>query len=161
MKAAWVISKPSSPSQTGNAALSPLPLHYDVMLEYWSAKKGYQRESLMSTDVTDDKRNDYSDDIDIKDEHDLKDQSDDETSYERRKKRSKVVKPKKHSEALEAGFLALKDGLIHLGTSLAAAPTVSHVPTTGTTMDDVLRAIQGQSATMAKLLAHLVAQKEN
>ncbi|ETV87890.1 hypothetical protein H257_01305 [Aphanomyces astaci] len=144
----------------GNAAFLPLSLHYDVMLEYCSAKKGYQRESLMSTDVRDDKRNDCSDVIDVKDEHDLKDQSDDETSYERRKKRSKVVKPKSHSEALEAGFLALKDGLIHLGTSLASAPTARLVPTTGATMDDVLLAIQGQSAMMAQLLAHLVAQKE-
>ncbi|KAF0701903.1 hypothetical protein AaE_016252 [Aphanomyces astaci] len=98
-------------------------------------------------------------DIDVKDEYDLKDQNDDETSYKHRKKQSKVVKPKSHSEALQAGFLALKDELIHLGTSLAAAPTASQVPTAGATMDDVLRAIEGQSA--AQLLAHLVAQKEN
>ncbi|ETV88746.1 hypothetical protein H257_00260 [Aphanomyces astaci] len=39
----------SNPSKTGNAPSAPLPLHYDAMLEYWSDKNGFRKESLMST----------------------------------------------------------------------------------------------------------------
>ncbi|RHY98556.1 hypothetical protein DYB35_010960 [Aphanomyces astaci] len=79
---------------------------------------------------------------------------------ERRKKRAKVTKASSQGEALEAGFLAIKEGLIHLGTSLSAAtPSPPPPPASSATLDDVLRAIQGQSDTMAQLLAHLVARK--
>ncbi|ETV68323.1 hypothetical protein H257_15645 [Aphanomyces astaci] len=51
LKTTWAMTKPSNPSDTGNAPLAPLPPHYDIMLEFWGSKKGYQRESLMSTDA--------------------------------------------------------------------------------------------------------------
>ncbi|KAF0748214.1 hypothetical protein AaE_007426, partial [Aphanomyces astaci] len=57
MKTEWSISKPSLPSPTGNCALQPVPMHYDVMLEYWGEKAGYQREALMSTDDISDDEN--------------------------------------------------------------------------------------------------------
>ncbi|ETW05277.1 hypothetical protein H310_04235 [Aphanomyces invadans] len=50
MKTEWSLSKPSLAAPTGNTPLALEPLHYEVMLEYWGEKVGFQRESLMSTD---------------------------------------------------------------------------------------------------------------
>ncbi|RHY63909.1 hypothetical protein DYB30_009490 [Aphanomyces astaci] len=96
----------------------------------------------------------------VKREHSSDDDYDSDKPPERRKKRAKVTKASSQGEALEAGFLAIKEGLIHLGTSLSAAtPSPPPPPASSATLDDVLRAIQGQSDTMAQLLAHLVARK--
>ncbi|ETV66999.1 hypothetical protein H257_16690 [Aphanomyces astaci] len=73
-------------------------------------------------------------------------------------KKTNPSKSKSHSEALEAVFMVIKDGLIHLGSSLSAAPNPQPTPPTGATLDDVLQAIQSQ--TIAQLVAHLNAQKE-
>ncbi|KAF0724528.1 hypothetical protein Ae201684P_012628 [Aphanomyces euteiches] len=51
LKAAWALSKPSIPGPTGNEDSMPMPQDYDVMLEYWGDKLGFQRDSLMSTDA--------------------------------------------------------------------------------------------------------------
>ncbi|ETV65969.1 hypothetical protein H257_17447 [Aphanomyces astaci] len=153
MKSAWSLSKPSNAIETGNAPSAPLPPHYDVMLEYWSDKKGYQRESLMSTD-----ENEIVNHINVKQESGS--ECEEEMLRSRKKKKSNPSKSKSHSEALEAGFMAIKEGLIHLGSSLSAAPSPQPTPPTGATLDDVLQAIQGQSQTIAQLVAHLIAQKE-
>ncbi|KAG9404993.1 hypothetical protein AC1031_004096 [Aphanomyces cochlioides] len=50
MKADWAMSNPSLPAQTGNDAKGIQPAYFDIMMEYWSDKKGYQREPLFSTD---------------------------------------------------------------------------------------------------------------
>ncbi|RHY69761.1 hypothetical protein DYB34_012902 [Aphanomyces astaci] len=62
-------------------------------------------------------------------------------------------------KSLEAGFNAIKEGLMFLGTSMSQQPQVQPAP--GATLDDVLIAIKSQSDTMTQLLSHLVAQKEN
>ncbi|ETW01381.1 hypothetical protein, variant [Aphanomyces invadans] len=154
------MTKPSNPSDTGNGPLAPLPPHYDIMLEFWGAKKGFQRESLMSTDAIIVDGANSSDETQLKRENGSDDDSDIDKPQERRKKRAKTTKATSQGEALEAGFLAIKEGLIHLGTSLSTAtPTPPPPPASGATLDDVLRAIQGQSDTMAQLLAHLVSRK--
>ncbi|KAF0717168.1 Aste57867_2459 [Aphanomyces stellatus] len=100
MKADWATSNPSLPSPTGNLPKVPYPAHYDVMLEYWGSKVGYQRESLMSTDdveqTTLDLESDATEDID-KDE-----------PTQQQNKRQKKKSGKSHSEAIEAGFNAMK-----------------------------------------------------
>ncbi|ETV89886.1 hypothetical protein H310_15274 [Aphanomyces invadans] len=155
MKAAWALTKTWSSSKTGNGPASALPLHYDVMMEFWSDKKGFQRYSLMSTDeaLVEPKN-------EIKQEQELKSDSETDKSFTRPPKTIKAAKPKSYSEALDAGLMATKDGLIHLGTSMAATQAPAPAPPSGATLDDVLRAIQGQSDTMAQLLNHLVAQKD-
>ncbi|KAF0750648.1 hypothetical protein AaE_006635 [Aphanomyces astaci] len=54
MKTEWSLSKPTLPAPTGNSPRALLPLHYDVMLDYWGEKAGFRRESLISTDDTSD-----------------------------------------------------------------------------------------------------------
>jgi hypothetical protein len=72
-------------------------------------------------------------------------------------------KQKTAAEALEIGLVAIKDGLVSLGNSLAAppppsAPSIGAPGADGASLTDVLRAIQDQSALMAQLMAH---KKEN
>ncbi|ETV63856.1 hypothetical protein H257_19208 [Aphanomyces astaci] len=160
LKTTWAMTKPSNPSDTGNAPVAPLPPHYDIMLEFSGSKKGYQRESLMSTDAIITDATNSSDEAQVKREHSSDDDYDSDKPPERRKKREKVTKASSQGGALEAGFLAIKEGLIHLGTSLSATtPSPPPPPASSATLDDVLCAIQGQSDTMAQLLAHLVARK--
>ncbi|KAF0730150.1 hypothetical protein AaE_002782, partial [Aphanomyces astaci] len=72
------------------------------------------------------------------------------------KKNSPDKKTKSHSESLESGFNAIKEGLMFLGTSMAQPPPAQ--PAQGATLDDVLAAIKSQSDTMAQLVAFMVAQ---
>ncbi|ETV78477.1 hypothetical protein H257_08000 [Aphanomyces astaci] len=82
-----------------------------------------------------------------------------EPSKKKQKKSSRDAKAKSQSESLEAGFNAIKEGLMFLGTSMSQQPQVQPAP--GATLDDVLIAIKSQSDTMTQLLSHLVAQKGN
>ncbi|KAF0706623.1 hypothetical protein AaE_014022 [Aphanomyces astaci] len=82
-----------------------------------------------------------------------------EPSKKKQKKSSRDAKAKSQSESLEAGFNAIKEGLMFLGTSMSQQPQVQPAP--GATLDDVLIAILSQSDTMTQLLSHLVAQKGN
>jgi len=58
MNSQWVKSLPSKPKPTGNRSDKDSevkgngkePPHFDIMLEYWSDKAGFKRESLLSTD---------------------------------------------------------------------------------------------------------------
>ncbi|KAG9415178.1 hypothetical protein AC1031_008611 [Aphanomyces cochlioides] len=165
MKAAWSLSKPSNPSPTGNDCKPPLPANFEIMQEYWGSKAGYRRESLMSTDD--------SNDDELASKHDVvpnkkrllddlieSELSDDEKHPDnqkpsKQKKQSNRTKTKTQGKSLEAGFNAIKDGLIFLGSSLA---TVNNQASNSNvaTMDDVLKAINDQSQTMAKLLEHLI-----
>ncbi|RLO12394.1 hypothetical protein DYB28_014389, partial [Aphanomyces astaci] len=117
---AQVQDKPSNPSDW-DAPLAPLSPHYDIMLEFWVSKKGYQRESLMSTYAIIADGTNALDEAQVKREHSSDDDYDSDKPPERRKKRAKVTRASSQGEALEAGFLAIKEGLIHLGTSLSAA----------------------------------------
>ncbi|RHY11768.1 hypothetical protein DYB36_001829 [Aphanomyces astaci] len=171
MKSEWSLSKPSLASPTGNATKPPQPMHFDVMLEYWGDKIGYKRESLMSTDdVSEDDSLQNSTDMigdavdlsfvaDDDDAKEIKIEMAEEPSKKKQKKSSRDAKAKSQSESLEAGFNAIKEGLMFLGTSMSQQPQVQPAP--GATLDDVLIAIKSQSDTMTQLLSHLVAQKEN
>ncbi|RHZ41106.1 hypothetical protein DYB26_002732 [Aphanomyces astaci] len=82
----------------------------------------------------------------------------DEKPATKRAKREANPPARRQGDALEAGFNAIKEGLVFLGTSLnSAQQPVSSASTgvTGATLDDVVRALNVQSATMEKLLAHL------
>ncbi|ETV81652.1 hypothetical protein H257_05279 [Aphanomyces astaci] len=143
------------------AAELSVAMESDYTVAQVQDKKGYQRESLMSTDATIADGTNSSDEAQVKREHSSDDDYDSDKPPERRKKPAKVTKASSEGEALEACFLAIKEGLIHLGTSLSAAtPSPPPPPASRATLDDVLRAIQGQSDTMAQLLAHLVARKQ-
>ncbi|KAF0707564.1 hypothetical protein AaE_013548 [Aphanomyces astaci] len=147
LKTAWSTSKPTLPGPTGNEAKQAPPQYYDIMLEYWGDKVGFQRESLMSTD-----------DVDKEEPKILDVDSADEKPATKRAKREANPPARRQGDALEAGFNAIKEGLVFLGTSLnSAQQPVSSASTgvTGATLDDVVRALNVQSATMEKLLAHL------
>ncbi|KAG9399279.1 hypothetical protein AC1031_012233 [Aphanomyces cochlioides] len=50
MKVEWSVSNPSLAQPTGHSARPPQPQHFDIMMEFWGSKVGYQRESLLTTD---------------------------------------------------------------------------------------------------------------
>ncbi|ETV75296.1 hypothetical protein H257_10479 [Aphanomyces astaci] len=135
MKTEWSVSKTSLPSPTGNLSKPQLPMHYDIMLEYWGTKAGFKRESLMSTDdcIEDDK-------------------------VVKQKKNNVEKKPKDSAASLEAGFNSIKERLMFLGSSLS---DVQAQAAPGATLDDVFTAIKAQSDTMTQHLAHLAAQKKD
>ncbi|ETV78742.1 hypothetical protein H257_07585 [Aphanomyces astaci] len=146
MKTEWSVSKPSLPSPTGNLSKAQLPMHYDIMLEYWGTKVGNKRESLMSTDdcIEDDNvvvLDDEEDDVEIKTE---------EPQKKKQKKNNVEKKPKDAAASLEAGFNSIKEGLMFLGSSMSG---VQPQATPGATLYDVLTAIKAQSDTMTQLLA--------
>ncbi|ETV74869.1 hypothetical protein H257_10908 [Aphanomyces astaci] len=133
LKTEWSMSKPSLPAPTGNVKKVALPQFYDVMLEYWGEKVGFQRESLMSTDDA----NDY-----------------DGGAMDPAEK-SHVSVSRRPGDAIEAGLNAVKEGLMFLGTSMASVQPPAPIASSGTSLDDVVRALNAQVATMDRLLAHI------
>lgn len=68
-------------------------------------------------------------------------------------------KPRTQADALESGLFAVKDGLVALSAAMVAPPkTTTVVNEGGATLDDVLAAIQAQSAQMTQLLTALVSR---
>ncbi|KAG9409265.1 hypothetical protein AC1031_019516 [Aphanomyces cochlioides] len=82
-------------------------------------------------------------------------------AFAKREKNERTDRPRGTAESLEAGFLAIKEGLISLGQSQASNNVhelAPHQPRA--TLDDVLQAIQAQSNTMAQLISHLTKKDE-
>ncbi|RHY13987.1 hypothetical protein DYB32_010882 [Aphanomyces invadans] len=138
----WSTSKPSNPQPTGNKKATKVPSNYDIMLEYWSERKGLQRESLLSTDDESREAAMPNEILAVKKE----DLEDDDGGRPSKKQRSSA-------EALESGLLAIKDGLVSLGQSLAVpAPSPPAPPVDSVSLTDVLKAIHDQSLIMTQLL---------
>ncbi|KAG9415750.1 hypothetical protein AC1031_000128 [Aphanomyces cochlioides] len=146
LKTAWSSSNPTLPTPTGNLPKLPPPQHFDLMMEYWGSKFkreiGHSDRKIISCDS-------------IKVEKTEIVIESDEDRPQKRKKKNQQAKTKNSSDALEADFNAIKDGLVFLGSSLAATNAPAE-PKTGATMDDVLSAITKQNETLTKLLDHLV-----
>ncbi|KAG9399619.1 hypothetical protein AC1031_012006 [Aphanomyces cochlioides] len=110
-----------------------------------------QRESLLSTD----------------DEQTTKPIVDDakkttkRSTFEKHDDGRTTKKQKSPAEALESGLNAIKDGLVSLGNALASpAPAVPAVHEESASLNDVLKAIQDQSALMAQILNHMANSKQ-
>ncbi|KDO32952.1 hypothetical protein SPRG_02645 [Saprolegnia parasitica CBS 223.65] len=165
MRTKWLTSKSTVPSSTGNDASSgSLPMHYDVMLEYWSGNDDLQRERLLSSDdpvdLADDTGNADSDVMDLDDENERPDNANkkrktcSETEDKTTGDRGGGKKTKSTGEAIEGGLVAVSNGLISLGQSLAPGCGAAQ---SNTTLDDVLDAIKAQSTTaLAEQVSYLV-----
>ncbi|KAH9097042.1 hypothetical protein Ae201684P_011771 [Aphanomyces euteiches] len=166
MRASWALSKPSNPKPTGNLPAPPPPLHYEIMEEYWGSKLGLQRDSLMTTDGVDDTE---LEEQSYRMEKESTKEYSDESSFEihqptqkKIKKSSRDGKAKSQGDSLEAGFNAIKEGLVFLGSSFAAAQAAPATTNpSSATLDDVMSAIKTQNETLTKLLNHLISEKSN
>ncbi|ETV74818.1 hypothetical protein H257_10879 [Aphanomyces astaci] len=176
MKTEWSLSKPTLPAPTGNSPQTLLPLDYDVMLDYWGEKAGFRRESLMSTDdvsdeeISTDKNDNNPDNASLSDDERYAGEKAQQPEQNKIKTNGKSKKTTSPSESLEAGFTAIKEGLMFLGSAMAqqtpshqvmaAAPTPATQTISVTTLDDVLSTIKAQSDTMSQVLSHLIAKKD-
>ncbi|CAK4679204.1 unnamed protein product [Aphanomyces euteiches] len=159
LKSEWACSTPKKQKPTGNDVLQPPPAYYDLMQEYWGSKQGYRRESLLSTDDTITCDSSIEEMIEVIDGSDQSLDTQDkkvEIQDEKPKKQEKISfsRPKapSNSAAIESGLFAIKDGLIALGNfiqnqNLSAPP----MQPSGTSLDDVLAAIQSQSNSMMSI----------
>ncbi|KAH9104778.1 hypothetical protein AeMF1_019271, partial [Aphanomyces euteiches] len=163
MKAERSVSKPTIPAPTGNDELPPQPLHFEIMQDYWGTKLGFQRESLLATDDCSDAEvasvglDSSESEKNINNERVKR--MNDTTISNRERKKAKREHVKTQSEALEAGFNAMKEGLISLGQSIASVQTQQPTPqpqNNQDTLKEILQAVQAQATTMAQLLNHLV-----
>ncbi|KAG9397931.1 hypothetical protein AC1031_016349 [Aphanomyces cochlioides] len=156
MKADWAMSNPSLPAQTGNDAKCIQPAYFDIMMEYWSDKKGYQRESLFSTDDPNDDDDNSSHGSDS-----ASSDSEQELSQSKRRrvkntmKKTQEKKQRSQAEAIESGFAAVKDGLI----AMAGAIAIPSQPPSSS-FDSVLEILQTQSNQLGQLIA-LLSKKDN
>ncbi|KAG9406352.1 hypothetical protein AC1031_002671 [Aphanomyces cochlioides] len=101
MKSEWSTSKPSTPMPTGNGKLAKQPCNMDIMLEYWSEKRGMQRESLLSTDDEQTTKPSTRDDAK---------KTTKRSTFEKHDNGRTAKKQKSPAEALESGLNAIKDG---------------------------------------------------
>ncbi|KAH9090542.1 hypothetical protein Ae201684P_014341 [Aphanomyces euteiches] len=157
---------PANPSPTGNLVKEAPPLHFDVMQEYWGSKRGYLREPLMTTDDV------SEEDFDSQNEQEYNQgniyRSTNQTiqhrpNSKRAKKELKQARARGQRGALEAGLMAIKEGLVFLGQSTAAVPPNNQMPNESqsvATMDDLMTAIKSRNETLTKL-NYLTIQNQN
>ncbi|KAH9146712.1 hypothetical protein LEN26_004935 [Aphanomyces euteiches] len=159
LKSEWSLSRPTASLPTGNCDLRPKPAHYDLMMEYWGEKLGYQRESLMATDDMNEASADGQGD-DTLDEYSEATDCDEIKNNDKKRPAKKAKRKNSQSKALESGFNAVKEGLMYLGNSMSAqtTPLSRQESNQGATLDDVLGAIREQSNTLNQLVAHLIQQ---
>ncbi|CAK4179851.1 unnamed protein product, partial [Aphanomyces euteiches] len=161
----WSTSRPSNPTPTGNQTKADsLPSHYDIMVEYWSEKRGMQRDNLASTDDVmklppmNCERVENANEMDHDFEEKPTPQKHSKTLSEPNKEGAANKKSKTTADAIGEGLAAVRDGLVSLGKSLAPPP-VNSAPPTAATLDDVLGAIQAQSTLMVQLIAAISEKK--
>ncbi|KAH9134472.1 hypothetical protein AeRB84_019747 [Aphanomyces euteiches] len=134
------------------------------MVEYWSEKRGMQRDSLASTDdVTklppmNCKRVENANEMDHDFEEKPTPQKRSKTLSEPNKEGAANKKSKTTADAIGEGLATVRDELVSLGKSLAPPP-VNSAPPTAATLDDVLGAIQAQSTLMAQLIPAISEKK--
>ncbi|KAF0702464.1 hypothetical protein AaE_015909 [Aphanomyces astaci] len=135
----------------GNAIPVQLPAHFDSMMEFWGSKDGFRRESLFSTDDEPLVSVDSSD-------------GDDEKKVFSRQSSSKGAKSKSEADVLEAGLVAVKDGLVSLGQAMLqsnghrSATTPNTTEVEGATLTDVVDALTVQSAIITEQSAAISEQ---